>query len=231
MTKTFRTLALALAGAFALSACGALSGLIPDQTISGGVLGVAGGVDVTLEAEGAGTAALAPAAGADATVWVGTVTGSTTIDAIAELPSFVNASTITETVALGNSIVVTHPGTDTGPFTVTGLAVGGTVTIGGTAYALPAGIGVTGLSVLFADPLCVSDGGNQVCTYTTASNVPEVEVALAANQVAAFSALLKGSGGEVSASLTVTVTLAGPGLPDDASVVVTLESLDAVVSF
>jgi hypothetical protein len=231
MTKTFRLLALAVASTVVLSACGALNALIPDQTIDGGILGAGGGVDVTLRADGVAPTAIAPSAGADAAVWVGPIVGSTTIEAIAELPEFVEAADITETIALGDTVVVTHPLTPTGSFTVTGLALGGTITIGGTQFALPAGIAVTGLSVVFADPDCVASGDDQVCTYVTASGVPELEVQFAANQVAAFSELIKGIGGDVDVDLTVTVTLAEPGLPDDASVRVTLESLDAVIEF
>ena len=231
MTQIIRSLALAAAGAVLLSACGALNALIPDQTIDGGVLGAGDGVPVTLEAQGVGTTAIAPAAGADATVWVGSLVASSTIEAIAEIPEFVDPADITETIALGDTVVVTHPLTPTGAFTLTGIALGGTITLDGTQFALPAGIAVTGLSVVFDDPSCVASGDDQVCTYQTASGVPELEIPFAANQVAAFADLLKGVGGDVDVDLTVTVTLAEPGLPDDASVLITLESLDAVVEF
>lgn len=231
MNRTVRSFALAATGALLLSACGALNALIPDQTIDGGVLGIgSAGVDVDLNAASASAAGIAVSQ-ANATTWVGTISGTTTVDAIADLPDFVEAAAITETVALGDTVVVTHPAANTGDFTVTGVALGGTVTIGGTPIALPAGIGVTGLSVLFASPDCTTVGTDQVCTYTTASNVPVVDIEFAAAQVAAYSDLLKDVGGTVSADLTVTVTLAGPGLPDDATITVTLESLDAVVEF
>ena len=227
MTKTFRSLALAAAGAVFVSACGALNALIPDQSIDGGIFGIGtAGVDVEL------TAAVDDAAvGGAQLVTVTEFTGSLAVDSVAvdaidELPDFVEAAAITETIALGDSIVVTYP--TSGPatsFTLTGLAFTGSVTISGTEYAFPV-LSLDGLDVLFDGPTC-SDG---VCTYGTASNLPEFDVALVAAAVDAYSALLQ-NGGTVGVELTVTATLAAPGLAADATVVVTLESLGALIEF
>lgn len=227
MSKTIRSLALAAAGAVLLSACGALNALIPDQTIDGGVLGIGTvGVEVTLDAD-LGTTGIGAAQIVTATVFTGTLDiPSVDVDAIDELPDFVEAAAITETVALGDSVVVTYP--STGPadsFTLTELVVTGSVTISGTEYAFPV-LTVDGLAVLFENPVC-TDG---VCTYGTASNLPEIDVALIAAAVDAYSALLKG-GGTVGVAVTVTATLDAPGLAADATVVVTLESLGAVIEF
>lgn len=227
MTKTIRSLALAAVGAVFLSACGALNALIPDQSIDGGILGIGtAGVDVELAA-----AVDAAAVGGAQVVTVTEFTGSlevntVPVEAIDELPDFVEAAAITETIALGDSVVVTYP--TTGPaasFTLTGLAVNGSVTISGTEYAFPV-LSVDGLAVLFDGPVCAAG----VCTYGTASSLPELDVALVSAAVDAYSALLQ-NGGTVGVELTVTATLAAPGLAADATVVVTLESLGALIEF
>lgn len=226
MTKTIRFLALALAGTLVLSACSALNALIPDQDVPGGVLGIGtAGVDITLEADAAPTSI--GAAQLSTTVFTGTLDiASVDVDAIEELPNFVEAAAITETVTLGDSVVVTYP--STGPansFTLTELAVAGSITISGTEYAFPV-LTVDGLAVLFENPDC-TDG---VCAYATANNLPEIDVALAAAAVDAYSALLK-AGGTVGVAVTVTATLDAPGLAADATVVVTIESLGALIEF
>lgn len=227
MSQTVRSLALAAAGAVLLSACGVLNALIPDQTVSEGVLGIgSAGVPVPLYAEPSG-ADVGAAQFVNATVFTGTFDlGSVDVDAVDELPSFVEADAITETLALGDSVVVTYPTTaSAGSFTLVELAVTGSITISGSEYALPV-LTATGLSVLFDDEDCTAG----VCTYGTASDLPEFDVALAAAAVAAYSDLLQ-DGGSISAELTVTATLASPGLPVDAEVVVTIESLGAVIEF
>jgi hypothetical protein len=49
--------------------------------------------------------------------------------------------------------------------------------------------------------------------------------------VAAYWALMSASGGVVSVDLTVTVTLAQPGLPSTATVLVTIGSGGATIEF
>ncbi len=225
MTKTIRFLALAVAGAVVLSACGALNALIPDQDVPGGVLGIGtAGVDVTLEAD-VGTAGIG-AAQITTTFFSGTLdVASVDVDAIDELPNFVEADAITETITLGNSVVVTYPTTAAADsITLAELEFSGSVTISGTTYPLPV-LTATGLEVVFANPECV-DG---VCAYTTATNLPEIDVALAASAVDAYSALLQG-GGTIGVEVTVTATLAS-GIAADAEIVVTIESLGAVIEF
>ena len=228
MTKTIRSLALAVAGAVLLSACGALNALIPDQDVPGGVLGIGNaGVDVELVAGVQDAGIGAEQITFNATVFTGTLAiDAVDVDAIDELPDFVEAAAITETVTLDNSVVVTYPTTASlESFTLNELAVTGSVTISGTTYEFPV-LTADGLAVLFANPVC-ADG---VCSYTTASNLPEIDVALAAAAVDAYSALLQG-GGSIGVSVTVTATLDAPGLAADAAVVVTLESLGAVIEF
>lgn len=228
MMKSVRSVALVAVGAFALSACG-LGGLIPDQTVDGGVLGIGGGVPVELTPP----VAIAAVETSAVTTWVGTLAKTFTLDGLAgvDIPNFVSPDAITETIELGDTIVVRNP-VDTGEFTVTGLLLGGTFTVGGQTYPVPAGAGVTGLSVLFAEPSCVDgDGGDRACTYTTAQNVPSVDVEFLSTQVQAYWNLLKANGGTVSVNLTVTVTLANPGLPAEATVTVTLESAGATIEF
>lgn len=226
MTQTVRSLALAAAGALLLSACGALNALIPDQTVDEGVLGIgSAGVDVTLEAD-LGPAGIGAAQVVTATVFSGTLdVASVDVDAIDELPDFVEAAAITETVSLGNSVVVTYPtSAPADTLTLAELELAGSVTISGTEYTFPV-LTADGLAVVFANPDC-TDG---VCTYTTASNLPEIDVALAAAAVDAYSALLQG-GGTIGVEVTVTATLA-TGIAADAQIVVTLESLGAVIEF
>jgi hypothetical protein len=227
MLRNLRSLVLVVAGAALLSACGLLNAFIPDQEIASGVLGIpAGGTDVTLTA--AAEAAGVATAQADATVFVGELTGSASVDAL-DVPGFVEADTISETVTLGNEVVVRHASA-TGPFTVTAIQVAGDVTIGNATLPLPGGIGVSGLSLLLSDPTCVADAAEQVCTYGLLSGIPEVDIALSAAQVAAFTNVLK-NGGDVSVDATVTMTLAGPGLPAAASITITLETLGATITF
>lgn len=227
MNTIVRTVALAVASAVLLSACGALNALIPDQDVADGVLGIgSAGVAVPLEAD-LSTADVGAAQIVSATVFTGTFDlGTVDVAAIDGLPDFVDADAITETVALGDSIEVTYPtGGVADSFTLTELAVTGSITIANTEYALPV-LTADGLAVLFDGANCVGD----VCTYGTASNLPELDVALVAAAVDAYAALLK-DGGTVSAELTVTATLAAPGLAADATVVVTIESLGAVIEF
>lgn len=227
MTKTIRMLALAVVGAAVLSACGMLNALIPDQDVPEGVLGIgSAGVQVPLEAD-VSTTGIGAAQFVSATVFTGTFDlGSVDVDAIDELPDFVEADAITETIALGDSIEVTYPtGNEVASFTLTELSVTGSITISDTEYALPV-LTADGLAVLFGDADCLGT----VCTYGTASNLPELDVALVAAAVDAYAALLK-DGGTVSAQMTVTATLDAPGLAADATVVVTLESLGAVIEF
>jgi hypothetical protein len=228
MLKSVRSVALVAVAAFALSACGLLSSFIPPQEIDGGVLGLGGGVDVALTPP-VTTASLQTLA---RTTWVGTLTESFALDGLgADIPNFVSPKGLAESIDLGDTIVVRNA-FDTGEFTVTGLQLGGTFTVGTTTYPLPAGAVVTGLSVLFDDPVCVdAAAGGRECTYTTAQNVPSVGVQLLQSHVQAYWNLLKAGGGTVSANLTVTVTLANPGLPEDATVTVTLESAGATISF
>lgn len=224
MTKINRSLALAAAGAVLLSAC---SALIPDQTIDAGVLGIGpAGVEVPLVAD-LGPAGIGAAQVGSTTVFTGTFDlGTVDVDAIVGLPDFVDADAITETVALGDSIEVTYPtGGAATSFTLTALAVTGSITISGTEYALPV-LTADGLEVVFGDATCVGD----VCTYGTAGSLPELDVSLVAAAVDAYVALLK-DGGTVSADLTVTATLDDPGLAADATVLVTIASLGAVVEF
>ncbi len=224
MTKSTRSLALAVASTVLLSACSALNAFIPNQDVPGGVLGIGAGVDVELTADAA--PAGIGAAQLTATVFTGTLTvPSVDVEAAEDLPNFVEAAAITETVTLGNTVVVTYPTIgDVASFTLTELAVAGSVTISGTEYAFPV-LTVDGLAVLFSNPDCTAG----VCTYATASNLPEIDVALAAAAVDAYSALLQG-GGTIGVEVTVTATLA-TGIPADAEVVVTLESLGAVIEF
>jgi hypothetical protein len=227
MTKTIRSVALAVAGAALLSACSVFNALIPDQDVAEGVLGIGtAGVQVPLAADveltGIGGAQLITV-----TEFTGTLAiDSVDVEAIEDLPDFVEAAAITETVTLGDTVVVTFP-TDGAavPFTLNELAVTGSVTISGATYAFPV-FTASDLEVLFTDAVC-ADG---VCTYGTASGLPEIDVEIAAGAVAAYSALLQG-GGTIAAELTVTATLDAPGLAADAQVVVTIESLGAVIEF
>lgn len=227
MTKTIRSFVLAAAGAVVLSACGVLNALIPDQTIAEGVLGIGtAGVAVTLAADVEPTG-IGAAQSISVTEFKGTLAiDSVEFEAIDELPGFVRAAAITETLTLGKGIVVTYPTTaSANSFKLTELAVTGSVTISNTEYAFPV-LTADGLEVLFENPIC-ADGA---CAYTTASNVPEFDVVLAAAAVTAYSALLQ-NGGTIGVALTVSATLDAPGLAADAEVVVMIKSLGAVIEF
>jgi hypothetical protein len=227
MMKSLRSMALVVVGAFALSACG-LGALIPDQEVSGGVLGLGSGVDVVLT--GGGVAVTAVEASA-VTTWVGTLQkhlhDRRERDRRPEPgqprgPSPNGSSSATRRRA--------QPDRDTGAFTLTGFVIGGTVTVG-LSFNVPASAGVAGLDVSFGEPTCVADGDERVCTYTTAESVPSVDLAFLPNQVQAYWNLLRSSGGTVAVDLTVTVALASPGLPMGATVTVTLVSGGATIEF
>jgi hypothetical protein len=230
MSHAVRSVALTVVVAALLSACGLVSGLIPDQELEEGVLGLGGGVVVTLEPTGVDPSIdIVPTA----TTWVGTVEETVEIDAL-DVPNVVSPDAITEAIELGGTIEVRDPAFAVGDyatFTVTGLALGGTFTIGGATYDVPDGLAVDGLAVVFANPDCADVAGVQVCTYTTASGLPSLDLAFTPQQVAAYWALLSASGGVVSVDLTVTVTLAQPGLPSTATVLVTIGSGGATIEF
>ncbi len=228
MKQTVRNLILVVVGAAALTACGVLNAFVPDQEVAGGVLGLGDGVDVVLAPA---QAAVTTLAGTPVTTWVGSIDETVGLDALdADLPDAIEPAALTETIQLGDTVVVTHPETPTGSFTVTGVAIGGTFALGGATFNVPAGLSVDGLNVVFDDPTCVGDAV-QTCTYTTASGLPELNLAFAASQVQAYWDLLTGIGGDVSVDLTVTVTLAPDGLPSDATVTVTLDTLGATIAF
>jgi hypothetical protein len=229
MPRALRFVAIAVGATLVLSACG-LAGLIPDQELADGVLGLGGGVTVELAAEGAGTTIdITPTA----VTWVGSIVKTFDLDGLAggDIPNLVSPDGITETIELGDTIVVRNPGSATGPFVVTGLALGGTFTVGGQAFAVPAGLAVDGLAIPFASPDCVEVEGVQECTYATLAESPSLDLAFLSSQVTAYWNLLRGSGGAVTVNLTVTVTLDEPGLPATATVVVTIASAGATITF
>jgi hypothetical protein len=230
MRKSVRSMALVVVGAFALSACGFLAGLVPDQTIAGGVLGLGDGVEVELSPS---VLIVSAVEASTVTTWVGTLQASVTIDGLSgiDLPNLVTPNAITERIVLGDTVVVRNPAADTAPFTLTGFVLGGTVTVDGLSFPVPASAGVAGLDVSFGEPTCVADGDERVCTYTTAESVPSVDLAFLPNQVQAYWNLLRSSGGTVAVDLTVTVALATPGLPMGATVTVTLVSGGATIEF
>ncbi len=230
MHRSLRPIVAVLSLTLFLAGCGWLNALIPDQDVAG-FLGLGGdGTEIELTAASTTTTGVAPAAGDPTTVFVGSVEGTYDVAALADPPAFVVVAAITETVTLGDTVVVRHPGSPTGDFVVSAVALSGSVSVDGTSYDIPAGAGRAGLNVAFSDPSCLTDVDVHVCTYETASNLPDVEVSFSEDQIEAFSDLLR-NGGEVSADLTVTLTLEGPGLPDDATITITVIGEGAVVEF
>jgi hypothetical protein len=225
MRKSVRSVALVVVGAFALSACG-LGGLVDDQIVGGGVLGLGGGVEVTLTPP----VAVAAVQTSAVTTWVGNLSKSFSLDGLGvDVPGFISPEAITETVRLGTSIDVTNPA-GIADFTVTGIQLGGTFTVGTQTFNVPAGVGATGLNVLFESVGC--DLEAVTCTYTTsAQNVPSFDVEFLSSQVQAYWNLLRSNGGTGSVNLIVTVTLGTPGLPEDSTVTVTLASAGATIEF
>lgn len=227
MTKTIRSLPIAIAAALSLSACALLNAFIPDQFIADGVLGIgATGIAIPLAADVGATGVGAAQVGG-ATVFSGTVgVDAVDIEPVDDLPPYVEAARITETLALGDTIVVTYPtSVPVDALTLTALSLTGSVTISGTEHAFPVST-EAGLSVVFDEPTC-DDGA---CAYTTANVLPEFEVAFARAAVAAYGSLLR-DGGSIAAELSATATLAAPGLAEDVLVIVSIRSLGAVIEF
>lgn len=225
MISNVRTLALALAGAMLLASCGVINSLIPDQTFDDGILGIGqAGVQVDLTAPASSGIQSAAAT----TTFSGVLAGSATVDGSDSIPDFVDAEAIEEAISMGTTLDVNFPTVFSEAFTVTALTVQGTVAIdGGTPIALPAGTGVSGLSLLYT---ATTDLGGNTWRFTTTSSVPTIDVDMPPALVAAFGDLLR-DGGTIDADLIVTMTLAGPGIEDDATITLTLTSLGATVSF
>lgn len=245
MAKKLRTLTLLLATALALSACGLVNRLIPDQQVADGVLGIgADGVPVTLSGEAGPSDLAAPMAPGDTTTFVAEFdVPEEIIDAIEALPGWVQASGIEETITLDDEVQVVFAGefadeADLHPdhlaFTLTALHVSGHLTIDGNQYNLPA-VSEAGLNVTFSDPVGFSyDAGANATTvsYATASGLPELDIDFGNNPqlLQAFSGLVK-DGGSLTAHLRVEATLSTPGLPASADIVIHLRSVGATISF
>lgn len=242
MKQQLRTLALVLGGALVLSACGLIGNLIPEQEVPDGLLG-ADGEQVTLSSAAVpGGDPVGPNAPGDVNTFEADVDLPPVELAPLDVPGFIQAQDIVETLTLENSVQVVFDGTFAGPgdlhpdhldFTLSVLAVSGSVAIAGNDYTLDT-VTVGDLGVVFEDPsgFETEDGSTSVTYTTTSSNLPEVEFDLGENSalLSALSQVLR-DGGEIAASLRIVATLASEGLPPSAQIVVTLDSLGATIRF
>lgn len=210
---------------------GACGGLIPPIEVENlfGIDGVE--VDLAAAAGGAAVGALALPAG---TEFEGEISGSVTSEGF-DLPAFITASLMEESVVIGADVVVTVEGEDArgvlGNFSLLFGEIDLQVSVDGSV------IGTASGDATFATPLVVTRDScsyliDTVCDYTaTVSSADHAIVvsASAASANAVFEALQDGDTLVISG--TYAVTLASPGLTRSAVVRVALETAGGTITF
>lgn len=218
-----------LGAAVAVVLVGACSNLIPPIEVDN-LFGI-DGVPVTLAATEAGLGALALPNG---TSFEGTISGSVTSEGF-DLPAFVNASLMEESVVIGANVQVTVAGEDAtallGDFSLVSSSISLQVSVEGASIATASG------AATFDSPLVVTRGTcsyvvDTVCSYTATVSSEDhaiVVSATAASANAVFDALQDGDTLDVTG--TYAVTLASPGLTRSATVRVTLDTAGGTITF
>jgi len=209
---------------------GACSSLIPPQSVEN-LFGI-DGVEVDLAATGGaalGTLALPPG-----TEFEGPISGSVTSEGF-DLPAFINASLMEESVLIGADVDVTVEGEDArgdlGDFSLLSGEVDLVVWVDGIIIATASG------SATFGTPLVVTRDTcdflvDTICDYSAtvvAADHAIVVSASAADANAVFEALQNGDTLVISG--TYGVTLASPGLTRSAVVRVALNTAGGTISF
>jgi hypothetical protein len=208
---------------------GACSSLIPPIEVDN-LFGI-DGVVVNLAAEGAEVGALALPTG---TSFEGTVSGTVTSEGF-DLPAFVNASLMEESVLIGADVDVKVEGEDAtgllGDFSLVTGEIALEVRVDGIIIATASGAAV------FSPPLVVTRdactfSGDTTCDYTAtvvAADHAVVVSTSAEDANAVFEALQDGDTLVISG--TYGVTLASPGLTESAIVSVTLRTAGGKIGF
>ncbi|MFO8150868.1 MAG: hypothetical protein R6T93_11275 [Trueperaceae bacterium] len=208
---------------------GACSNLIPPVEVNNlfGIDGVP--IDLTAASVGVGASALP-----NGTSFEGTVSGSVVSEGF-DLPAFINASLLEESVVIGADVQVTVPGEDArGVLTDFAMEAGQLslqVRVDGTLIATASGVGA------FDAPLALTRGAcsfvvDTVCSYAAAVSLEDhaiVVTVTAASANAVFEAMQEGATLEMTG--TYGVTLSEPGLTESAVVRVTLETSGGSISF
>jgi len=219
-----------LAAASVLIALGACSSLIPPIPVTD-LFGV-DGLQVDLTHSGNDVAA---AAGPNVTSFEGAFETQFDADGI-DLPGFIRASVLQESVTIAATVQITVPGEDATTildgFTIVGAQVALEVSVDGEV------IGTAGGLASFPTPLPVSrqscsyDGTDTVCTYTATVDGDDHSVVVVASSTSAkaiFDALTAGDTIDVDGSYAVT--LGAPGLTSSAVVRVTLATSNGSIRF
>ena len=220
-----------LAAAIALVGLGACSGLLPPIPVTD-LYGVDGArVDLTHAGSGAASAALGPSV----TSFQGSFETQFDAEGI-DLPGFVSAIELQESVTIAANVELTVPGEDAVSHLDGFTVVGGRVAL---RFYVDAGlIGTAGGLASFSPGLAVSrqscafDGFDTRCTYLATVDPSEqgiVVVASAASAKAVFDAMTAGETLEVEG--TFDVTLEAPGLTSSAIVRVALATSGGSIRF
>ena len=208
---------------------GACSELIPPVEVTN-LFGI-DGVPIDLVAAGGAVETSALPVG---TSFEGTISGSVTSEGF-DLPAFINASLLEESVAIGAGVQVTVPGEDARAvltdFAMESGQISLQVRVDGTLLATASGVGT------FDPPLEVTLGTcsyvtNTVCSYTAAVDVEAHAIVVSVSAAAAnavFEAMQEGATLDITG--TYAVTLEEPGLTQSAIVRVTLETSGGSISF
>jgi hypothetical protein len=228
--KQARVLPRAIAAAAALIVLGACSSLIPPIPVTD-LYGV-DGLQVDLAHVGADVDV---AAGPNVTSFEGTFQTQFDAEGI-DLPGFISASVLQESVTIAATVQITVPGEDATTlldgFTIVGAQVALDIAVDGSS------IGTAGGLATFATPLpvsrqsCTYDGTDTVCTYTATVDGDDHSVVVVASSTSAkaiFDALTAGETIDVDGSYAVT--LGAPGLTSSAIVRVTLATSNGSIRF
>lgn len=192
------------------------------------------GIDGVLVDLTATVAEVGPLALDNETSFAGTVSGSVVSEGF-DLPAFINASLMEESVVIGANVQVTVPGEDArallGDFSLVGGTLSLQVRVDGSLIATASG------AATFTPPLDVTQVScsyavDTVCSYTadvSAADHAIVVSASAASANAVFEAMQNGETLDVTG--TYSVTLASPGLTGSAVVRVTLNTAGGTIAF
>jgi len=208
---------------------GACSSLIPSVAVNN-LFGI-DGVVVDLTASGAEVGALALDNG---TSFEGTISGSVT-SAGFDVPAFVSASLMQESVVIGADVLVTVPDEDARAVLNDFSMVSGELSLQVRVDGLL--IGTASGTATFSPPLAVTRVAcsyvvDTVCDFTAAVSAADhaiVVSATAASANAVFEAMQDGATLDITG--TYAVTLASPGLTRSATVRVTLNTAGGTISF
>lgn len=219
-------LGAALAVAVLVSAC---SNLIPPIEVNNlfGIDGVA--VDLAGSGATVGALALDPV-----TSFEGTISGTVTSEGF-DLPAFITASLMEESVVIGADVVVTVEGEDAtgllGSFSLLSGEVALEVRVDGVVIADAAGSATFGTPLVVTRDSC-SFGVDTVCDYSAAVSSADHAIVVSASATdanAVFEALQNGDTLVISG--TYGVTLASPGLTESAIVRVILNTSGGTITF